>query len=515
MSRPRNLQAEGLSSQRRLDVAQSDWFSAAPENEGIAFYLTVLRSKLWVIAVTVVVCVGVAALVLVQSQKVYQSGADLLITPVPSGDTTLIGLGLTSESSDPTRDIETIARLIKTQAIASRVVSQLHLTYSPQHLLKNIDATPVASSNVVTVTARANDPNEAARIANAFATASVAERTATLHRQLDILIPRLQQQILHVSPASPDVRTALVQQLEELQSLQGLNDPTIRLEVPAQPNPSAISPRPALTLAAAIIAGLFIGTAAVFGSQLYDPRLRSEDQLRRYRIPVLVRVPLDKQARGRQKEAPLLPAAVSPVTHDSYSLLAATLAGDQMGSVKRSVFFTGPSSGDGKTTSALNLATSISGSHVILVEGDSRRPTIGRAFGLRPKHGLSGVLSGRVPLGDALMNVGTVAPRLRLLVQAPSEPPLGSVATPVSADRLIRDAHMLADWLVIDAPPLTFVPETLLLAKQVDAVVLVVRLGNTRLKQLAELAELLAQQDITPVGFVLVGGKSANAYYGY
>jgi Mrp family chromosome partitioning ATPase/capsular polysaccharide biosynthesis protein len=515
VSRAGSAPTDGSPSQRHLDVARPDWFSAAPESEGLPYYVAVLRSKLWLVALVVAICVAAALVALSQAGKVYQSSADLLITPVPNSDATLVALGLPSASSDPTRDIETIARLIKTQAVADRVISHLHLGVTPRELLTKLDATPVASSNVVSVTARANDPKLAARIANAFAAASVADRTQRMHGQIDRVVPELQKQILQLQPSEKDARSALLQQLQELEALRNLDDPTIRLEVPAVANAQAISPRPLLTLVAAILAGLFIGGGAVFGSQLLDPRLRREEQLRRYRIPILARVPLDQHASRREKSAPLLPAALSLATHDSYSLLAATLSGDRLGRTKRSVLVTGPNSGDGKTTSALNLATSISGHRVVLVEGDSRRPTLGRAFGLRPRHGVSSVLAGRVSLDDALVSGGAQTPHVRLLLQVVGEPPLATVATSTSAERLIRDAHLLADWLVIDAPPLTVVPDALPLAKEVDAVLLVVRLGNTRVKELAQMAELLTQQEITPVGFLLIGGKSSTAYYGY
>ena len=102
---------------------------------------------------------------------------------------------------------------------------------------------------------------------------------------------------------------------------------------------------------------------------------------------------------------------------------------------------------------------------------------------------------------------------IKLLFQVSGEAPLAAVATNQNVERFIRNAHSLTDWLVIDAPPLVIIPDALSFAKQVDDVILVVRLGNTRLKELAQLAELLVQQEVTPAGFLLIGGKSTSAYY--
>ena len=99
------------------------------------------------------------------------------------------------------------------------------------------------------------------------------------------------------------------------------------------------------------------------------------------------------------------------------------------------------------------------------------------------------------------------------MAQSSGEAPLSGIMTSASAASLVRQAYDIGSWLVVDAPPLALVPDALPLAKQVDDIVVVVRLGNTRLKSLEELAELLVQQGITPAGFVLVGVKAHRSYY--
>jgi len=112
------------------------------------------------------------------------------------------------------------------------------------------------------------------------------------------------------------------------------------------------------------------------------------------------------------------------------------------------------------------------------------------------------------------MTTGRQTAGLQLLAQGNGDAPLSRLITPLSAASLIQQAHQLANWVVVDAPPLALVPDALPLAKQVDDVIVVVRIGNTRLKALEELAELLVQQGITPAGFVLIGGRSPRPYYG-
>jgi Mrp family chromosome partitioning ATPase len=80
----------------------------------------------------------------------------------------------------------------------------------------------------------------------------------------------------------------------------------------------------------------------------------------------------------------------------------------------------------------------------------------------------------------------------------------------------VDQAKEVADYVVVDSPPLATVVDALPLARTVDDMLLVARLGVTRLDRLHELAELLADTDITPTGFTLIGvpRTGRDGYYG-
>jgi Mrp family chromosome partitioning ATPase len=153
------------------------------------------------------------------------------------------------------------------------------------------------------------------------------------------------------------------------------------------------------------------------------------------------------------------------------------------------------------------------GKRVILIEADSRRPSIGRALDMRADVGLASVITGRHYLVDALMPVGGEDSKLRVLLTSPDEAPAADVLSHLSVDTLLLQAQRLADWVIVDAPPLNHVAETLALARMVDDVLVVVRLGRSNTRDLTELGEMLAQQSITPAGFVVLGGHARQGYY--
>jgi Mrp family chromosome partitioning ATPase len=83
-----------------------------------------------------------------------------------------------------------------------------------------------------------------------------------------------------------------------------------------------------------------------------------------------------------------------------------------------------------------------------------------------------------------------------------------------SAQNLVVEAKKLADYVVIDSPPLSEVIDALPLAQRADEVLVVVRLGKSHLTKLAHLAELLSRHAIRPVGFAVVGAQvQSEGYY--
>ena len=152
---------------------------------------------------------------------------------------------------------------------------------------------------------------------------------------------------------------------------------------------------------------------------------------------------------------------------------------------------------------------------MIFVEADFRRPSAGEALGIKPAIGIARVLLGSASLQEALVSVKPFGQNLRALLASGSDDWLAEMLSLPSAKGLLEEAGQLGDYVVVDSPPLTEVIDALPLARQVDDVVLVMRLGTSRLSQLARLADLLEQNSITPAGVVVVGVGDSNesGYY--
>ena len=509
--------------------ARAEWRSPRPQESGLVRYLETIREWLPLIAGTIAVTTLAAILYLAIADKTYEAEADLLVTPV-SNDETFTGLPLIRESDDPTRDVETIARLVTARDVAERAKAKLRTDESIDDLLDSVEVAPIAQSNIVAITAESGDPQAAADLANAFGSGVVADRTEQLQRQLDQLIAQLRERVA-AQPIDPSEPGSLAQELSRLETLRAGPDPTLRLETDAAPPEDPASPKPLLTILAGLLGGAVLGIGGAFALQALDPRLRREDQLReRYAVPILARIPrevgvreftgggrrLGRFRKDRQRRA-LPPGRLSATTREAYRTLRAMLeASHRRRGNGGSVLVTGPSPSEGKTTTAINLAAAfaMAGHSVILIEADFRRPTVGEALGVQPTVGIGKVVLGEVPFEEAIVPTSMFGDRLGVLLADSDGEALPELLSLPAADALIDEAKRHADYVVIDSPPLTEVIDALPIAQQVDDVLVVVRLGSSKLPQLARLADLLSQNDIRPSGFVVVGvGTSTQANY--
>jgi capsular exopolysaccharide synthesis family protein len=186
----------------------------------------------------------------------------------------------------------------------------------------------------------------------------------------------------------------------------------------------------------------------------------------------------------------------------------------------RSVIVTSAARGEGKTTTACNLALALasmsSGRRIALIELDVRRPSAARSLGVRPAVGIERVLAGAARLADACLH--TQLPDLDLyLASEPARDPLGLVAA-ASTGALLRDLARQYDLVVIDSPPVLPVPDVPLIAAFADAVLLVARNGVSRRAALRETIESLGSEKL--IGVFLNEGKTPrhrrySGYYGY
>ena len=468
-------------------------------------YYRTVREHIKLIIACIVVAVAVAAVYTRVATRRYSAEAQMLVSPTDPSNAALATLPVLHSTSDPTRDTLTAAGLVTNPSVAQAVVNALHLHESANDLLGSVTATPIGQSNLLAVQANAATAAQAQALANQFAAQVIATRKAALHAALATAIPGLKAQVAAESPAERTANSTLNSELSELEQLRSGPDPTITLAAPAGLPLAPYTPRTKLSLIAGLVAGLVLGIGGAFLIDVLDPRLRREEQLRQlFRVPILASIPRE---RPRHRTAgPLLPSDLSFGAHEGYRSLR-TFVAARAGNRPQAILLTGAAPREGKSTTAIGLAAALAqgGASVILIEADLRRPVIGRALNLNVEYGTEHLALGTAELEQALTPLEFDGAEVNVVAVRRANDQTAELLSFDFSRRLIEDAKEMADFVIIDSPPITAVVDALPLAKYVDDVLVVSRLGVSRLAKLGELFDLLLNYGTPPLGFVVIG----------
>ncbi len=158
------------------------------------------------------------------------------------------------------------------------------------------------------------------------------------------------------------------------------------------------------------------------------------------------------------------------------------------------------------------------GVRVLLIDADLRRPTVHHRFGLNGKVGLTSVLTGSVELASAVQNVADL-PSLDVLASGPVPPFPTEMLSSDAMRRLLAQARKTYTHIVMDSPPLLSVTDSVVLAREADAVVLIVRHGKSTKHAVRRARDLLIRSGAHLAGLALnavdLNSPEYYSYYGY
>jgi Mrp family chromosome partitioning ATPase len=494
-----------------LKSSQADQLSTPPnpihnEQGARAPYLRAIRSHLLlVIAIVVVAVVGALAYEKTR-QPSYEASSQVLVTAV-TNSSAYVGLPVITESSiDPSRMLETATSVLKSPAVALSTANQLHGAWTQQTVTEGIEIQPLGETNILSVTGTAESATEAATLANAY-----AGRALALHREK--LSGEAKAELEQLEAQRRSGGGVEVSQIAALTALTAGRDPNFSLLQEAAPPTSASGSSKKLLILLALLAGLIIGTGAATAIDFLNRNVRDEEELLSlYPLPILSRIP--SLPRGTRDAVSF--ALIPPRVREAFRTLQVQLPLTSS-SRGRAVMFTSASPRDGKTASAVNFALVLAaaGFRVVLFDFDIRKPEIAERLGTGSEH--PDFLRADVTLGD-------------LLVPAPSAPGLWVVGAHRHADvtplldtvghrlqLLLEEAREVADYIVVDTPPLGQVSDALRVSMLVDDVALIVRTASTNRDELKHTRELLERMALVPAGLLVIGdvGSGSDIYAEY
>ena len=214
----------------------------------------------------------------------------------------------------------------------------------------------------------------------------------------------------------------------------------------------------------ACLIGLFVGVCLALMQEFLDDRINSVDEATRVLgLPALGSVPALSAA-----DAHLLPQmqGLDPAS-ESYRVLRTNIHFATVDAPARTLMVTSASPGEGKSTTAANLAIALAdaGSRVLLVDADLRRPKLAEYMGLEGAVGLTDALIGRADLTDVIQPWGKN--KLYFLPAGSIPPNPSELLGSARMETILKEFNRSFNVVIFDTPPLLPVTDAAILAKKV------------------------------------------------
>lgn len=311
------------------------------------------------------------------------------------------------------------------------------------------------------------------------------------------------------------VADSLVHAIDTLEKPKtgGTSPVSLSIISPAKAPLSPSGPNAIMNLGLGLITGLLIGVAGAIAKTALDQRIKSEPELRKVTgLPLLGAITFEHEATKK----PLLTQA-PPQSHraESFRQLRTNLQFANISGRARTILVTSSLPGEGKSTTATNLAIALAqaGQTVCLVDADLRRPMIGDYLGLESSAGLSTALVGLSVVEDLLQPWGQ--DQLYVLTSGSVPPNPSELLGSEEMRALLRRLESSFDVVIIDAPPLLPVTDAAVLSQHVGGVVLVVGVQKVKQQDLQRSISALNMVGSSVLGVVLnrLAAKGQNSYY--
>jgi succinoglycan biosynthesis transport protein ExoP len=324
----------------------------------------------------------------------------------------------------------------------------------------------------------------------------------------------------------------LLEKLKEAGVSAGLRSNNFRIVDVARVPTGPIEPNIPRNLAFAFMLGLTSGVGLAFLLEGLDNTVRTTEQAQSISgLPPLGMIPLgSRTARdgtnskrlviASSKEAVELITQVRPQSQmaESYRALRTSLLLSNLGAPPKVIMVTSALPQEGKTTTSINCAVVLAqkGIRVLLIDADLRRPSIHKTLGMGPRSGLSNVLTGSATLEQAITR-SSILPNLDILPAGTPPPNPAELLASTNMRDVLQELRGKYDHVVVDTPPTLSVTDAVVLSPRADAIVLVIRSGQTTKQALRRSRDILMQVNAKVSGVLLnaVDLSSPDYYYYY
>ena len=408
-------------------------------------YLKILKARWIIIAVTVIVAILGALGASLLTTPLYESSARMFVS--------ISGGGSVSETYQGNMGsqqlVASYSELATSEALAARVLDVLPLGITPAQLAAKVKTSSTPDTVLFNLTVTDSSPARARDIANAMA-------------------------------------SELTTQVRDLETPEDGGTPSAGVKTFQQADASSapVSPKTQRNLALGAAVGLLLGIALAVLRDRLDNTIKDRREIESISGKALVgTIPFDKE-RKTHPAVDFQDLAQSS-SAEAFRELRTNLQFLEVDHPPRVIVVTSAIPSEGKTTTAVNLAVALAeaGHHVVLVEGDLRRPRISKYLGLIGSVGLSTVLAGQAKVDEVLQP--TRYEGLQALASGPLPPNPSELLGSEASRALMVELRSKFDYVIVDGAPLLPVTDSAVLTTHSDGALLVTRYGHTKSNELS------------------------------
>lgn len=513
-------------------------------------YIDVLYSRKWIVVGTLSVILAVALLVSFAQAPTYQSSVDILVDKQSSSEALLGSIGGLSETD---RFILNSAEIIKTDAMAQRVESQLQYEIDqgsldegslipddvpgPKQLKSMLSIRLAGKTGIFSIVVVGKDRVLTAEVARVYADEYMANRQLAAIKQISDArkevwnqITEIEEQIHRIAQEakqyekgelptdlaaaaqqSASLWSTLYQQYINLRISESLEQRGLEIIETASLG-KKVGPKTARNGTLALFLGLILGIGLAFFVDYMDNTLRSREDFERYYETSIV------------GEIPYIPEEELEEFHVVYFDKPKHQAAEGFRTLRTNLQFLGlqgnailvtsslPEEGKSTVAASLGAALSEMGHRVLLVDGDLRKPTMHKMFGLADARGVSAVLSGACTPEEAIEP--SDFENLYLLPSGVRPPNPGKMVASDGMRLMLEKLRPHFDYVLVDSPPVTAASDSSSLAHVVDGVLLVGRIQVADRDNARRTVDMLKKVEANILGLV-INCIETGKRYGY
>lgn len=491
----------------------------------------------WLILLSTTLAAFASYIASLQQPRIYKTTTTLMVGQqiLQKSDITGNDFSLTGQLA------ESYAQIVNRQPILQAAVDSLGLDMGWQDLKWRVNAYAIPRTQLLAIDVQDLSPERAVAIADEVAYQLILQspnspqnqeredRGAFVKNQLDDLERRIETAQTRIKELETELETALsASKIESLQSeistledlinewranyngllsfLDGGDTPNqLTIIEPAQIQPQPISPDVSLNVALAAAAGFSLAVGAALLLGYLDNTIKSADDLNSISKGITYLGSVVHIDGGSLKGKLINSQSLFSTVTESYRQIRTNIQFTAVDKPAKTIMITSANAGEGKSTSAANLAIVLAQAELrtIIIDADLRKPSLHNLFQIPNLGGLTDLLSSsdKPQLSNHLKS--TEIKDLKVITSGPLPPNPSELLGSARMRRLLQELENYADMIIVDTSPILAVTDPIVLSRQVDGVILVTRAKHTRKDAIKQAVERLNQVGANLLGSIL------------